>query len=203
MKKLKTSSVILLLGFTIYLCFTNYKLRSQLRNQEASIIGKTDTIYTKKDFLPIQYDNLLNPRRIFFYGVQNNEKKDVEVLTQSEPQEKDSLVNLTLDRDNLTLSFLNQGNKLYSSKMFNLDLSNYKYSWYNGKLTTSRVKNKIHITPYVYGSYRPFNNLWDMGLGISFKTKRFNYKLGINGFHYPNYFSGIKADLELKITYNF
>ena len=31
----------------------------------------------------------------------------------------------------------------------------------------------------------------------------FNYKLGINAFHYPKFFSGIKADLEFSVTYNF
>ncbi len=32
------------------------------------------------------------------------------------------------------------------------------------------------------------------------KTKRFNYKLGINSFYYPRYFSGIKTDLELVVS---
>ena len=46
-------------------------------------------------------------------------------------------------------------------------------------------------------------NLWDLGTGISIETKRFNYKLGINSFYYPRYFSGIKTDLELVVTYKF
>lgn len=65
MKKLKIAMVVLLLGFTIYLCFRNYKLNQQLSMlPDKEIIQHTDTIYLRKDFLPISYDNLLNPSRI-------------------------------------------------------------------------------------------------------------------------------------------
>ena len=65
MKKLKVAMVALLLGFTIYLCFRNYKLNQQLSMlPDKEITQHTDTIYLRKDFLPISYDNLLNPSRI-------------------------------------------------------------------------------------------------------------------------------------------
>lgn len=205
MKKLKIAMVVLLLGFTIYLCFRNYILNQQLSmlpNKE--IIQYTDTIYLRKDFLPISYDNLLNPSRILLYNYQNWDKP---IHTANNPDsiisEKDSLVQLVIDKNQLTLSFLNQNSGIYSSRLFNIDPNNYKYSWYNGKLTTQEIKSRIRLVPYVYGKYRPFNNLWDLGTGISIETKRFNYKLGINSFYYPRYFSGIKTDLELVVTYKF
>ena len=174
MKKLKIALVVFLLGFTIYLCFRNYKLNQQLSMlPDKEIIQHTDTIYLRKDFLPISYDNLLNPSRILLYNSSHS------------------------------LSFLNQNSGIYSSRLFNIDPNNYKYSWYNGKLTTQEIKSRIRLVPYVYGKYRPFNNLWDLGTGISIETKRFNYKLGINSFYYPRYFSGIKTDLELVVTYKF
>lgn len=205
MKKLKIAMVVLLLGFTIYLRFRNYKLNQQLSMlPDKEIIQHTDTIYLRKDFLPISYDNLLNPSRILLYNYQNWDKP---IHTANNPDsiisEKDSLVQLVIDKNQLTLSFLNQNSGIYSSRLFNIDTNNYKYSWYNGKLTTQEIKSRIRLVPYVYGKYRPFNNLWDLGTGISIETKRFNYKLGINSFYYPRYFSGIKTDLELVVTYKF
>lgn len=205
MKKLKVAMVVLLLGFTIYLYFRNYKLNQQLSMlPDKEIIQHTDTIYLRKDFLPISYDNLLNPSRILLYHYQNWDKP---IHTANNPDsiisEKDSLIQLVIDKNQLTLSFLNQNSGIYSSRLFNIDTNNYKYSWYNGKLTTQEIKSRIRLVPYVYGKYRPFNNLWDLGTGISIETKRFNYKLGINSFYYPRYFSGIKTDLELVVTYKF
>lgn len=205
MKKLKIAMVVLLLGFTIYLCFRNYKLNQQLSMlPDKEIIQHTDTIYLRKDFLPISYDNLLNPSRILLYNSPHSSVSQGLCSTDSaEISEKDSLVQLVIDKNQLTLSFLNQNSGIYSSRLFNIDPNNYKYSWYNGKLTTQEIKSRIRLVPYVYGKYRPFNNLWDLGTGISLETKRFNYKLGINSFYYPRYFSGIKTDLELVVTYKF
>lgn len=206
MKKLKVAMIVLLLGFTIYLCFRNYKLNQQLSMlPDKEIIQQhTDTIYLRKDFLPISYDNLLNPSRILLYNSPHSSVSQGLCSTDSaEISEKDSLVQLVIDKNQLTLSFLNQNSGIYSSRLFNIDTNNYKYSWYNGKLTTQEIKSRIRLVPYVYGKYRPFNNLWDLGTGISIETKRFNYKLGINSFYYPRYFSGIKTDLELVVTYKF
>lgn len=205
MKKLKIAMVVFLLGFTIYLCFRNYKLNQQLSMlPDKEIIQHTDTIYLRKDFLPISYDNLLNPSRILLYNSPHSSVSQGLCSTDSaEISEKDSLVQLVIDKNQLTLSFLNQNSGIYSSRLFNIDPNNYKYSWYNGKLTTQEIKSRIRLVPYVYGKYRPFNNLWDLGTGISIETKRFNYKLGINSFYYPRYFSGIKTDLELVVTYKF
>lgn len=205
MKKLKVAMIVLLLGFTIYLCFRNYKLNQQLSMlPDKEIIQHTDTIYLRKDFLPISYDNLLNPSRILLYNSPHSSVSQGLCSTDSaEISEKDSLVQLVIDKNQLTLSFLNQNSGIYSSRLFNIDPNNYKYSWYNGKLTTQEIKSRIRLVSYVYGKYRPFNNLWDLGTGISIETKRFNYKLGINSFYYPRYFSGIKTDLELVVTYKF
>nr|UWF87200.1 MAG: hypothetical protein [Bacteriophage sp.] len=173
---------------------------------DKEIIQHTDTIYLRKDFLPISYDNLLNPSRILLYNYKNQLDSQPNITAGSSDSiisEKDSLVQLVIDKNQLTLSFLNQNSGIYSSRLFNIDTNNYKYSWYNGKLTTQEIKSRIRLVPYVYGKYRPFNNLWDLGTGISIETKRFNYKLGINSFYYPRYFSGIKTDLELVVTYKF
>lgn len=205
MKKIKIVLVVLLLGFTIYLCFRNYQLNQQLsRLPDKEIIQQTDTIYLNKDFLPITYDRLQNPSRILLYNSQHPSVSQGLCSTDSaEISEKDSLIQLEIDKNQLTLSFLNQKSGINSSRLFSIDTDRFKYSWYNGKLTTKEIKSRIRLTPYVYGKYRPFNNLWDLGTGISIETKNFNYELGINSFYYPRLFSGIKTDLELTITYKF
>lgn len=165
MKKLKVAMIVLLLGFTIYLCFRNYKLNQQLSMlpDDKEIIQHTDTIYLRKDFLPISYDNLLNPSRILLYNSPHSSVSQGLCSTDSaEISEKDSLVQLVIDKNQLTLSFLNQNSGIYSSRLFNIDPNNYKYSWYNGKLTTQEIKSRIRLVPYVYGKYRLFNNLWDL-----------------------------------------
>ncbi len=115
---------------------------------------------------------------------------------------KDSLVQFTLDNNKLNISLFNKETDSYSTRMFNLDLGNYKYNWYEGQLTQKKIR-RLSLSPYVYGKYRPFNQLFDIGTGLTIKTTNFNYKLGINAFHYPKFFSGIKADLEFSVTYNF
>ena len=110
MKKLKVAMIVLLLGFTIYLCFRNYKLNQQLSMlPDKEIIQHTDTIYLRKDFLPISYDNLLNPSRILLYNSPHSSVSQGLCSTDSaEISEKDSLVQLVIDKNQLTLSFLNQ-----------------------------------------------------------------------------------------------
>lgn len=115
---------------------------------------------------------------------------------------KDSLVQFTLDNNKLNISLFNKETDSYSTRMFNLDLGNYKYNWYEGQLTQKKIR-RLSLSPYVYGKYRPFNQLFDIGTGLTIKTTNFNYKLGVNAFCYPKYFSGIKADLEFSVTYNF
>ena len=102
----------------------------------------------------------------------------------------------------MNLRLLNQQTGTYSTRLFNINLDKYNYNWYEGQLTRKKVA-RLSLKPYVYGKYRPFNNLFDMGAGLSIKTKRFNYKLGVNTFYYPKIKSGIGTDIEFQITYNF
>lgn len=209
MRYIKTALVIALLGFTIYLCFRNFQLNSQVQKLPKEVIEKTDTIYLAQKFKPTYYDELQNPSRILLFDYPNQSpnrilgrgsdgRDSVSVIS-----EKDSLVNFTITSNQLSLSFLNQDSEIYSSRLYNIDLSNFKYSWYNGKLTYQEIKNRLTVKPYLYANYRLFNNLTDVGIGISFKTKRINYKLGVTSFYYPKFFHGIKSDLEFRLEYNF
>ena len=212
--KWKNVVFLLLLGFTIYLCFRNYKLNSYISQlPDSSVIGIPDTIKLKEEFKPQKpFSQLIEPSRILLYDFYRNSNRmtkspssgstAVDSDNSVKVSKKDSLVQFTLDNNKLNISLFNKETDSYSTRMFNLDLRNYKYNWYEGQLTQKKIR-RLSLSPYVYGKYRPFNQLFDIGTGLTIKTTNFNYKLGVNAFCYPKYFSGIKADLEFSIQYNF
>ena len=212
--KWKNVVFLLLLGFTIYLCFRNYKLNSYISQlPDSSVIGIPDTIKLKEEFKPQKpFSQLIEPSRILLYDFYRNSNRmtkspssdstAVDSDNSVKVSKKDSLVQFTLDNNKLNISLFNKETDSYSTRMFNLDLGNYKYNWYEGQLTQKKIQ-RLNLSPYVYGKYRPFNQLFDIGTGLTIKTTNFNYKLGVNAFCYPKYFSGIKADLEFSIQYNF
>lgn len=207
MKNLKRALFIVLLGFTIYLCFRNYKLSREVDSLELAVNEIPDTVYTEKPFKPEKkYSEDIEPGRILIYNNRQSNLNDTlfsnPLLRQPVISNQDSLVQMVLKKNQLNLSLFNQQTGTYSTRLFNIDLDKYNYNWYEGQLTRKKVA-RLSLSPYVYGKYRPFNNLFDMGAGLSIKTKRFNYKFGVNTFYYPKIKSGIGTDIEFQITYNF
>lgn len=213
MKNLKNILIIGLIGFTIYLCLRNYQLKSQINDIPKYLSGKTDTIRIREPFKPVPLYKFISPtQRIILWdnkgasitkedtSTNHNTRHNLNLVQSS--HRIDSLVQFTFDKDKLSISLFNKQADSYSTRLYNLDFEKYKYNWYEGQLTQKKIK-RLNIHPYIYGKYRPLNNLYDIGGGISFKTKRYNYKLGINQFYYPKYHKGIKTDLEFIITYKF
>ena len=207
MKNLKRALFIVLLGFTIYLCFRNYKLSREVNSLEQAVNEIPDTVYKDKPFKPEKkYSEDIEPGRILIYNDRQSNLNDTlfsnPLLRQPVISKQDSLVQMVLKKNQLNLSLFNQQTGTYSTKLFKIDLDKYNYNWYEGQLTRKKVA-RLSLNPYVYGKYRPFNNLFDIGAGLSIKTKRFNYKFGVNTFYYPKIKSGIGTDIEFQITYNF
>ena len=203
MKTFKMALFIVLLGFTIYLCFRNYKLSREVDSLELAVNEIPDTVYTKKPFKPEKkYSEEKEPDRILVYDNGQSTLFPDSIQRQPIISKQDSLVQIVLKKNQLNLSLLNKETDTYSTRLFKIDLDKYNYNWYEGQLTRKKVA-RLSLSPYVYGKYRPFNNLLDMGAGLSIKTKRFNYKFGVNTFYYPKIKSGIGTDIEFQITYNF
>lgn len=191
------------MGFTIYLCFRNYKLSREVNSLEQAVNEIPDTVYIKKPFKPKKkFSEKKEPDRILVYGKKQSDSLPDNSIRQPLISKQDSLVQIVLKKDKLNLSLFNQQTGTYSTKLFKIDLDKYNYNWYEGQLTRKKVA-RLLLSPYVYGKYRPFNNLFDMGAGLSIKTKRFNYKFGVNTFYYPKVKSGIGTDIEFQIIYNF
>lgn len=203
MKKAKNIATLILIGFTIYLCFRNYKLSREVNSLEQAVNEIPDTVYIKKPFKPEKkFSEEKEPDRILIYDKKKSDSLPDNSIRQNLISKQDSLVQLVLKRNQLNLSLLNKETNTYSTRLFQIDLDKYSYNWYEGQLTQKKIK-RFSLNPYIYGKYRPFNNLLDMGTGIEFKTNRFNYKLGINAFYYPKFQSGIGTDLELSVQYKF
>ena len=203
MKTFKNALFIVLLGFTIYLCFRNYKLSREVNSLEQAVNEIPDTVYTKKPFKPEKkYSEEKEPDRILVYDNKKQSTLFPDSIRQPVISKQDSLVQIVLKKDKLNLSLFNKQTGTYSTRLFKINLDKYNYNWYEGQLTRKKVA-RLSLSPYVYGKYRPFNNLFDMGAGLSIKTKRFNYKLGVNTFYYPKIKSGMGTDIEFQITYNF
>lgn len=204
MKKAKNIVTLILIGFTIYLCFRNYKLSREVNSLEQAVNEIPDTVYIKKPFKPEKkFSEEKEPDRILIYDKKKSDSlPDDNSIRQNLISKQDSLVQVVLKRNQLNLSLLNKETNTYSTRLFQIDLDKYSYNWYEGQLTQKRIK-RFSLNPYIYGKYRPFNNLLDMGTGIEFKTNRFNYKLGINAFYYPKFQSGIGTDLEFSVQYKF
>ena len=203
MKKAKNIVTLILIGFTIYLCFRNYKLSREVDSLELAVNEIPDTVYTEKPFKPEKkYSEKVEPGKILVHDNKQPTLFPDSMLRQPVISNQDSLVQIVLKRNKLNLSLLNKETNTYSTRSFQIDLNKYSYNWYEGQLTQKRIK-RFSLNPYIYGKYRPFNNLLDMGTGIEFKTNRFNYKLGINAFYYPKFQSGIGTDLEFSVQYKF
>lgn len=203
MKKAKNIVTLILIGFTIYLCFRNYKLSREVNSLEQAVNEIPDTVYIKKPFKPEKkYSEKVEPGKILVHDNKQPTLFPDSMLRQPVISNQDSLVQIVLKKDKLNLSLLNKESNTYSTRSFQIDLNKYSYNWYEGQLTQKRIK-RFSLNPYIYGKYRSFNNLLDMGTGIEFKTNRFNYKLGINVFYYPKFQSGIGTDLEFSVQYKF
>lgn len=201
-------ATFLLLGITIILCFGYLHQKQEISklNAQSKVIGKTDTIYLNKPYKPVkEYGTQLLPRYVFLYGNTWTDKKERDNIADTisnQVSKEDSLVQMLLSKEDLSLSFFRPSTESFFTEKFNLDLENFSYNWVNGNLTQKKVGFKLKLEPYVYAKYRYFNRMADAGIGISFKTRNLHYKLGLNGFYYPCLQDKLGTDLEFSITYN-
>lgn len=186
---------LLVLLLTIMLCIWNYNLRSELKevkSQNSHILAVYDTVYVDKPFVVDKpYEKVEEPVKVVIF---NKPEDSIKIDNQ--------VVSINLDTEMVRFSTINS-DSIFSDNYYPLNLTSYDYIYTEGKLTKKRIPLLRRFKPYVGISYRPFNNLYDLSGGISFKTKKFNYKLGLNVSYYPKFSSRVNLDLELAIIYNF
>nr|DAL07187.1 MAG TPA: hypothetical protein [Caudoviricetes sp.] len=71
-RALKILGLLAILGFTIYLCFRNSTLESQVQELTLSN-GKTDTVYAAQSFKPTLFPNRLKPEEVKIWRITEND----------------------------------------------------------------------------------------------------------------------------------
>lgn len=195
LKFLLYTFLIILSLSTIYLWIQNNKLKDLLDNEISDT--KVDTLYIPRFYKsPPPFRIFQKPDKVEIYIKPNSH------TLSKQNSSKDSIISLGTSNRTLMVDAL-VNDTSYQRKSFNWDPSYYQYNYSQGKLTKKRLPFSNRLTTYIEFSYRPFNNFLDLGGGLTFKTRKFNYKLGINLSYYPKISSKVYKDLELGITYNF
>lgn len=115
---------------------------------------------------------------------------------------KDSLVQLLLDRNKARFTSYNKAANVYQSKDYSIDLERYKYNWTPEGFTRSKT-SQLYIQPYTSIKYGIFHKTFSVTQGISFKTRKLDYNLGISLNRDPRLHSNITTDIELEVVYKF
>lgn len=178
----------------------------------------TDTIYVEKLNIPKPYREKINPSKVeisqpstpigqikIIHDTIHIYSRDTIIVYNPRflnlYPESDKLIQLLLSENQLKLNLLsNQG--LEYSESYPLDLSQYEYNYSQNDMTIQNIPFRKRINPYSELTYRPIHNLWDIDLGIKYKTSRINYKVGVNFYYYPSY-NSLGADLFIKFGYQF
>lgn len=222
---MKKSTYILLAVITILIClvvFLSHKVAVLRKegNQPLSS-GKVDTVYVGR-FFDIQPDLKIPviPERVYmFLKDSTSEVVDIRWIHDTVTVvEKDSsffnfnttfltqypnnpkFVQMTLD-NKLTLAFLNTQGQVYQ-EVYPIYLENFRYR-YTDNLTSEKISFWSKLQPFAQVTLRPINTLIDLDLGVTYKTTKMQYEIGINGFYYNPMPSHFGYDFFLRFRYNF
>lgn len=113
----------------------------------------------------------------------------------------DSVVQFLISRKNLTLTTFNPAVSKFSTNEYNLDFERYRYNWQPSTGLTREKHRYFSVQPYIQGRYQPFHNVMNLGAGISFKTRKLDYNLGVHLNRDVRVNPKIYPDLEVSITY--
>ena len=112
------------------------------------------------------------------------------------------LIQFLLTDTDLKLGLLNTDGKLFE-KVYSIDTDKYSYNYFEDNMTQKRKSFIKRFSPLTELQWRPFNNLWDLNLGLKYNTSKFNYELGLNLFYYPRIRTNPGTDLYFKLSYQF
>lgn len=219
MKNTITTIAFIFMALTIFWLWNrNSELRGNLKNYKT----KPDTVWYDKPFVPkVEYPDFNIPSLVFLYQIDTVQidrieykdnfitiiKKDStqvgymgEFLTNYPDSPK--LLQILSESNKLSISTFNTDCSL-STVEYEVNYNRYSYNYLNGNLTSKKKPFLKRFKPVAEYTLRPFNNLHDLDLGLKYNTTKFNYEAGLNLNYYPKWDNGIRADLYLKVQYNF
>lgn len=210
--------LFLLVGLSIY------SIRQCTTQKDIPVIPevKTDTIYRYSPFIPqkeLKYVSV--PRYVILYPpndtvfIENiiTTPGNIEVVYRDSssanfnPQflsrypEAHKLVQMTTNRGQLELTTLSTRGILQTTS-YNFNPELYNYNYYGNALTYKRKPFYQNLNPTVELMVRPINSMYDINIGIEYKTRNIQYELGINGHYYPATKLGYGPYLKVKYTFD-
>lgn len=185
---------------------------------------QTSIIANKKPFIPIpSFNQKILPNQITYWETKTvlpneSERRDTSKLSDlsgfyyrdflgstitppSFLRSNDSVVQFLIDRKNLTLTTYNPTAHKFATDEYKLDLDRFKYNWQPSTGLTRKKNRYLSVQPYVKTGYQPIHSIFDLGTGISFKTRSLDYNIGISLSRDKRLNPNVSLDVEISIVY--
>lgn len=180
--------------------------------------SRPDTVYVNKAFKPIpEYKLIRVPYTVWVYNKEKEVKIDSISVDSSQVTisidkisysfsnqflakypEFSKLIQFTTGNNELKITQLNT-NGLICTEAYEFKPELYNYNYTRGHLTSKPKPFFQNIHPTVEILVRPIHNLWDVNLGLNYKTSIFYYEIGLNTHYYPTFENQVIFDPYLKV----
>lgn len=182
-----------------------------------------DTVYVNKPYKPVpEYKFISVPKLVMFYkrdtvhvvdSVLANTKTVVVYYRDSSKTfstgflsqfpNAPKIIQLRTDKKNLSITKVNTNGDI-STETHEFCPDIYNYNYYLGTLTYKKKSFLQRLQPTAELMVRPVHNLWDLNLGIGYKTRKTNYEIGLNTHYYPIYPNnqfGLDPYFKIRLTF--
>lgn len=128
---------------------------------------------------------------------------DTKLLENLHNFEKDSLVQILLNRKELKLSSFNSTTSKFRTVSYEIDLNRYSYNWTPSQGLTFKKVYPVQIYPYIRGGYTIFNKEINFGTGINISTYNLDFSLEgcLNNSRGTS--KNINTDIRINLVYKF
>lgn len=128
---------------------------------------------------------------------------DTKLLENLHNFEKDSLVQILLNRKELKLSSFNSTISKFRTVSYEIDLNRYSYNWTPSQGLTFKRVYPVQIYPYIRGGYTIFNKEINFGTGINISTYNLDFSLEgcLNNSRGTS--KNINTDIRVNLVYKF
>lgn len=138
-------------------------------------------------------------------NISNTSFNDTEFLNLENLRnfEKDSLVQILLNRKELKLSSFNYPTSKFRTVSYEIDLNRYSYNWTPSQGLTFKKVYPVQIYPYIRGGYTIFNKEIDFGTGINISTYNLDFSLEGCLNNSGGTSKNINTDIKINLVYKF
>lgn len=195
-KQTQTSIIANPNSFTPVLSFTQKLLPNRIIYWETKTVlpdksEKVDTIKSESDTT-----KLLDLRGFYYRDFLGSS-----ITPPSFLRTNDSVVQFLVDGKNLTLTTYNPTAQKFATDEYKLDFERFRYNWQPSTGLTQEKNRYLSIQPYVKAGYQPIHSVFDLGTGVSFKTRKLDYNLGISFNQDKRINPNLYFDVDISVIY--